>query len=147
MRFSNVPSTITKEQLRQRMDIAVKYSDRLEFAPEEYISNGLMVVYFVQQPSENFIRSKIRSWHDKPYSNNQSSKIKCQLERNMSFFDWENDEDFSTRSRASNTNNQIRSTKTKLAPWYNGNQDSSSDESNLRPVQTKRNKPMSKRQC
>ncbi len=92
-----------------------------------------MVVYIINQPSENLLRAKIREWHNSRYSPDVSNRIRCQLERNMNYYDWDDHGDLSetlirsrTSSSASNTSNHIQSTTKKLNAWGNNEKDASS---------------------
>ncbi len=150
MRISNLPSTVTKEQLLKRLDIPSKYIERLKF-PDQAVSNKPMVVYIVNQPSENLLRAKAREWHNIRFSPDVWNKIKCQLERNMTYYNWDYPNDSSetlipsrTSSSASNTSNHIQSTATKMASWFNGKKNTSltsiqteqSDGTNLKSEET-----------
>ena len=101
-RISNIPSTVTKQDLIRRLNIPPRFIDLLKY-PNQVSSKKLMVVYVIDQRSEKLLRKKIREWHNKSYSREQPSIIKCQLERNVNYFDWENHEDSVDRSRASST--------------------------------------------
>ena len=121
LRMSNIPSTVTKEELLKVFDVLPKYADRLKL-PDSPISDPFMVVYLVQQPSQNLLRSKIRQLHNKTFSRGQSHPMKFQLEPNMDYFDWNNDADLPTPSRISSSS----TTTTKAAPWSNGTEFQSS---------------------
>jgi hypothetical protein len=132
VRISNIPSTVTKEQLLRRLNILPRYIERLKF-PEQSVSNKSMVVYIIDQPSENLLRAKIREWHNSQFSPDVSNRIRCQLEQNMNDYDWDDHGDLSEtliRSRtswsASNTSNHIQSTTKKLNAWGNNEKDTSS---------------------
>ncbi len=92
-----------------------------------------MVVYFVNQPSENLLRAKTREWHNSRFSSDVSNKIRCQLERNMNYYDWDDHGDLSetlirsgTSSPASNTSNRIQPTTKKPNVWGKNEKDMSS---------------------
>jgi len=147
VRISNLPSTVTKEQLLKRLDIGSELCVRLNL-PDKPNPSSSMVAYLINQPSENFIRHKILAWHDKTFSEATSNKMQCQLEMNMDFFDWDDKTDLlaaNARSRASSsassTVGNIRSTITKIAPWYKGKKESNvnDDEPTKTNIQTKRN--------
>ncbi len=132
VRISNLSSTITKEQLLKRLNIDKKYLNYLRFS-DKLVSNEPMVAYIVNQPSENFMRSKIREWHNSPFSPDIPNKMKCQLEWNMDFFDWNYRSDLvevlarnQASSSMSNTGNNTWPTTTKYAPWYDGKKDTPS---------------------
>ncbi len=116
VKISNLPSKITKEELLKRLNIPLKYIERFEF-PDQSVSNKPMVVYLVKQPSENLLRKKIREWHNSPFSKDLPNKMKCQLERNMNDFDWDDHSD------SSEISSQSLPPTTKFAPWYDGKKD------------------------
>ncbi len=153
VRISNLPWTVTKEQLLKRLDIGSEVFLRLNL-PDKPNSSSSMVAYLINQPSEKFIRDKILAWHGKTFSEGTSNKMQCQLEMNMDFFDWDDKTDLlasNARSRASSsassTAGNIRSTKTKLPPWCKGKKESlpmpfQTAESNINddePTKIKRN--------
>ena len=99
-----------------------------------------MVVYLVNQPSENLLRQKIREWHDRPFSQDRPSRMQCQLEYNMDFFDWDDHNNAAgvaiqnqASSLASNRVDNICPSTTKFAPWYNGKKDTPSATSQIEP--------------
>jgi len=130
LRISNLPPTSTKQELKKRLNLnASKDLPRL-ILPEKQNPNSPMVVYLINQPSENFLRNKIREWNDKPFSESTPNKIKCQLEMNMDFFDWNDKSGLSetfvrsrTSSSISNTSSTTRLITTKYARWYKGDTD------------------------
>jgi hypothetical protein len=157
MRISNLPATVTKEQLLTQLNIPSKFIERLKF-PDQSVSNKPMVVYMVNQPSENLLRAKIREWHNIQFSPDVPNRIKCQLEWNMNYYDWDYRNHLSetlirsrTSSSAFNSSSHIQSTVTKIAPWFNGKEETSSTSiqteqsagTNLRSAEMKK-KAMSK---
>jgi hypothetical protein len=154
VRISNLPSTVTKEQLLKRLDLESEVFLRLNL-PDKPNSSSSMVAYLINQPSENFIRRKIRAWHGKTVSDDASNKMQCQLEMNMDFFDWGDKTDLlaaNARSRASSSaSSTVGNITTKLAPWYKGKKESlpmpfqtaqpnvNDDEPTKTNIQTKRN--------
>lgn len=122
VRITNLSPTITREQLLKRLNINKKYLDRLKF-PDKLVSSETMVVYLVNQPSENLIRGKIRDWHNRPFSQDIPNEMKCQLEWSMDFFDWDDHSELArvfarnwASSLISNVDNNTRSTAIRYAP-------------------------------
>ncbi|UJR11175.1 hypothetical protein I4U23_015356 [Adineta vaga] len=106
LRISNLSPLTTKEELLENLDIHSRLITNLKFQ-EESTSKKSIVVYLVNQSSENFLRKKILQWQNKPLPTNTWKKIQFQLEKNMDFFNWEN------RNRSSSS----ASILTKSDPW------------------------------
>ncbi|CAF5182289.1 unnamed protein product, partial [Rotaria magnacalcarata] len=132
VRISNLPSTTTEEQLKRRLNISDAQTSNI-ILPKDRNKNALIVAYFICQPSEKYLRSKIHEWHNSQYSANVSNKIKCQLEINGEFYDWNDKTDIIEKwirnqnvssMRITTHNNQT--SRTKCPPWYQGEKASSS---------------------
>lgn len=121
----------------KRLNIPERNISYLKF-PDQPDPNMPIVVYLVNQSSEKFLRSKIFECHNKPFSTDTPNTMKCQLEMNVDFFDWDDKchllETFArsrTSSTISSTGNSTRSlTITKPAPWYKGEKEGQSKSEN-----------------
>ncbi len=105
-----------------------------------------MVVYFINQPSENLLRAKIRQWHNSRFSPDVSNIIRCQLERNMDYYDHGDLSETSIRSRtSSSSSNTSNHTTKKRNAWGKNENDTSFQTAESNGIlKTARKKAMSK---
>ncbi|CAM2708528.1 unnamed protein product [Rotaria socialis] len=132
VRISNLPSTTTEEQLKTRLNISDAQTSNI-ILPKDRNRNALIVAYFICQPSEKYLRSKIHQWHNGQYSANVSNKIKCQIEINGDLYDWDDKTDIIEKwirnqnvSSMRITTHNNKTNRTKYPPWYPGEKESSS---------------------
>ncbi|CAF1455218.1 unnamed protein product [Rotaria sp. Silwood1] len=128
VRISNLPLNTSKEELQKRLNISEKQFSHLILSKDEnQNASSSMVAYFICQRSEYYIRNKIREWHNSSYSESISNKIKCQLEINVDFHDWEDKNQSSSSSSIRMINDNNQST---YAPWYQREKEFQIEQSN-----------------
>ncbi len=88
IRFSNLPSNVTHEDLRKRLNIPQKMSKCLILQSNEDNSNSPQMAYLIRQPLENRLRQQIDKCHGTSFSPILTQHIQCQLEINQEFFEW-----------------------------------------------------------
>jgi hypothetical protein len=88
LRFSNLHSNVTHEDIRRRLNIPEKYSQYLILQSNEENSNSPRMAYLIRQQLENRLRQQIDKYHNTSFSSTFTQHIQCQLEINQMFYEW-----------------------------------------------------------
>lgn len=87
LRFGNLPSDVTHEELLVRLHIPRKFSQYFILQTNEENSKSSQMAYFVRQQLENRLRQIIDKCHGTSYSSILTQHIQCQLEVNQDFYE------------------------------------------------------------
>ncbi|CAF3332564.1 unnamed protein product [Rotaria sp. Silwood2] len=90
LRISNLPTTANKEKLAKLLSIKDEHISRIIFKEDRVENSSSVVAYLIHQRSAKYLRCLIHQWHDKCYSDDLPNKMKCQVEINADFYNWDN---------------------------------------------------------
>ena len=99
----------------KRLDISPLQLMNIRF-PGRADTSSAMVVYFVHQSSERFLRNRIGEHHDQPFSDSVPAKLQLQLEKNLDFFQWGDSRETPRSSRGRSLSSAP--IPDRPAPWY-----------------------------
>jgi len=105
LRISNLPATTTKEELVKLLRITEEHSTRLIFKEDQDKNSSSVVAYLIHQRALKYLRSLIHQLHNHYGSDDPSNKVKCQVEINADFYNWDDD------------CNSNQTNKSKSSPW------------------------------
>ena len=87
LRFANLPSDVTQEELILRLRIPRKFSQYFILHTNEENSKSPQMAYFIRQKLENELRQMIDRCHGTSFSPILTQHIQCQLEVNQEFYE------------------------------------------------------------
>ncbi|CAF3866485.1 unnamed protein product [Rotaria sordida] len=126
LRISNIPTTANKEELAKLLDIKGERISRIILKEDQDKNSSSDVAYLVHQRSVKYLQSRIYRLHDKNDSDDQSNKMKCQLEIDVDFYYWD-DECHSNECFSTTNYNQTKESKSLL--WHGLHTEQSNDNS------------------